>query len=418
MKISKVARGSLIVLIGSLGGSFLNYLFHLLIGRLLTPSEYGVLISLFSLLYITSVPGGVLGTTATKFASKYKARGDFRAVTETLVWISKILSVLCLVLFCLSFLFRDQVASFLKISDPLLPAFFFVFVALTLLGSTPIGFLSGLLRFRAFSFISFLGPLLKLLLGVGFAALGFGVLGVTWGLIISSLLTIIVSLVLLKKNLRFPFAGSSFVKSDLLKYTLPTTVALLALTSFYNADVILVKHFFSPEEAGIYSSVVILGRIIFFGLSSVVLVAFPMAAEKYENGKDPFGVLRSSLLLVVPGAAIGVLVYFFFPRFLVMVLFGSQYLLAAPYLGVFALFMGLYAVVDLVSRLFLSIGEFRPVVFLVIFSVLQILLLYLFHETLAQVIYVNIGVMIGLLAALGVDYAFGNYSRLQRRAKN
>ena len=418
MKISKVARGSFVVLVGSLGGAFLNYLFHLVMGRVLAPSEYGVLVSLFSLLYLFGVPGGVLGTTATKFASKYKAQGDFKAVTAALVWTSKVITVLGFVLFGLAFVFRNQLAGFLKITDPLLPVLFFGFITLSLLTSPLLGFLQGLLRFKAFSFMSFLGALLKFLLGVGLAALGFGIWGVTWGLIISSGLVIVISLLLLKKNLRFPFTGSSFIKSDLLKYALPTTATLLALTSFYNVDVILVKHFFSPEEAGIYSSVVTIGRIIFFGLSSVVLVAFPMAAEKRERGENPFVVLHKSLLLVIPGAAVGVLAYFLLPRLLVALLFGSQYLAAVPYLGIFAVFMGLYTVVDLVSRFFLSIGEFRPAIFLMLFSVLQIILLWIFHDTLTQVICVNIAVTVGLLVALGVDHAFGNYSRLQRREKN
>ena len=406
-----MTRSIILVLVGSLGGSFLNYLFHLAMGRMLTPSEYGTLVTLFSLLYLVGVPGGVLGTTATKFAAQYKARGDFGAVGAALIWASKVIAVLGLIFLGLAFVFRYQLAGFLKIAHPLLPVLFFGFIALSLLATPLLGFLQGLLRFKAFSLMSFLGPLLKVLFGVGLAVLGFGIWGVTWGLIISSGLAIAISLLLLKKNLRFS-PGSSFVKTDLLKYALPTTVILLALTAFYNADVILVKHFFSSEEAGIYGAVVMLGRIIFFGLGSVVLVAFPMAAEKQERGENPLAILRKSLLLVVPGAVIGVLVYFLMPRFLVSLLFGSKYLAAVPYLGIFAVFMGLYTVVDLVSRFFLSVGEFRPAIFLIIFSVLQIILLCFFHETLAQVVYVNIAVMVGVLVALGFDHAFGNYSRL------
>ena len=409
----QLVRGSFIVLVGSLGGAFLSYLFHLVMGRVLASAEYGTLVSLFSLLYLVGVPGGVLGTTAVKFASKYKARGDFTAVTAALVWTSKIIAVLGFVLLGLAIVFRSQLAGFLKITDPLLPVLFFGFITFSLLTAPLLGFLQGLLRFKAFSLMSFLGALLKFLLGVGLAALGFGIWGVTWGLIISSGLVTAISLLLLKKDLQFPLAQNSFVKTDLLKYALPTTVTLLALTAFYNTDVILVKHFFSPKEAGIYSSVVMLGRIIFFGLSSVVLVAFPMAAQKQERGENPLAVLKKSLLLVVSGAVVGMLAYFLLPRLLVTLLFGSEYLAAVPYLGVFAVFMGLYTVVDLVSRFFLSVGEFRPAIFLMIFSALQIILLWIFHETLSQVIYVNIAVMMGALVALGLDYAFGNYSYLQ-----
>lgn len=407
MKISKVARGSLVVLVGTLGGSFLNYLFHLVMGRLLSPAEYGVLVSLFSLLYIVGVPGAVLGTTAAKFASKYKAKGDFKAVTEALVWTSKVILASGLTLLFLSFLFRCQIAGFLRISNPLLPVLFSVFIVLLILGSVPTGFLQGLLRFKAFSFISFLGPLLKLLLGVGLAALGFGVFGVTWGLILSSILITIITLALLKKNLRFPFLESSFVVSDLLQYALPTTVILLALTSFYNADVVLVKHFFSPEEAGIYSSVVTLGRIIFFGLSSVGVVMFPVASEKYESGRDPSAVFVNSLKLVGLGALLAVVLYSSFPGLLVRILFGEAYIGVVPYLGLFALFMALYSLVNLLVQFFLSIREMRIAGPLCALAAIQALALWFFHGSLLQVIRVNIAVAVFSLVALGFYYLWG-----------
>lgn len=402
--LNPLIRGSVIVMAGSLIGSFLNYLFHFIVGRSLAPAEYGILVSLFSILYIVGIPGGVLGTTATKFASQYKARNDFEAVTAALVFVEKIVAVLGMVLFGLAFVFRNWLAEFLKISDPRLPVFFFVFITFSFLGAIPMGFLRGLSRFKAFSFISALGSLFRIFLGAGLALLGFGIWGVVGGLVVTTLLVFVVCLLLLKKNLRSRFEESSFSPADLMGYALPTTAVLLALVFLYNTDVVLVKHFFSPEEAGIYSSVVTMGRIIFFGLSSVMLVAFPMASEKHESGGNPFKILKNSLMLVVLGAAAGILGYFLLPRLLVGVFFGANYLPAVPYLGPFALFMGLYAIVDLVSRFFLSINDFRPAIFLVVFAFLQAVLIYFFHETLFQVIFVNIGVTVGLLFAFGVDY--------------
>ncbi len=129
-----------------------------------------------------------------------------------------------------------------------------------------------------------------------------------------------------------------------------------------------------------------------------------MASEKHEGGKDASKVLKNSLLLVAAGAVGGVLVYSLFPSLLVKIFFGGQYLSAIPYLGLFAVFMGLYAIVDLVSQFFLSVRNFRPAVVLVGFSVLQTIFIFLFHQTLSQVIFVNIGTMVGLLFAFGVSY--------------
>ncbi len=397
-------KGSAIVMVGSLIASFLNYLFQFLVGRFLSPADYGTLVSLFSILYIVGIPGGVLGTTATKFASQYKAHNDFEAVTATLVWVEKVVAVLGLILFCLAFFFQNHLAEFLKIADPRLPTVFFIFIALSFLGAAPTGFLQGLARFKAYSFVSVLSSALKILLGAGLAFLGLGIWGVVGGLIVMNILSIAACLFLLKKNLRARFEESSFSPSDLIKYALPAAAVLLGLVSLYNMDVILVKHFFSPEEAGVYGSVVMLGRIIFFGLGSVQLVMFPLASEKFENGGEPLGIFKKSLLLVGAGAAVGVSTYFLFPTILVKIFFGSGYLAAVPYLGLFAVFMGLYAVVDLFSRFSLSVRDFRPATILVVFAVLQAGLICFFHQSIFQVIFVNIGVMIGLLSAFGFNY--------------
>ena len=197
LKNNHLLAGSAIVFAGSIGGSFLNYLFQLLMGRLLSPSEYGILTALFSLLYIASVPGGVLATTATKFASKYKARGDFKAVTACLVWTIKVVFGLGAAIFAYFFFFRNQVAGFLKIDNPALPVVFSLFIFLSLLCPAPSGFLRGLLRFKALALVSFLGSLARLILGVGLVLLGWGLWGAVGGLIASGALTFLISLLTL-----------------------------------------------------------------------------------------------------------------------------------------------------------------------------------------------------------------------------
>jgi O-antigen/teichoic acid export membrane protein len=45
-----------------------------------------------------------------------------------------------------------------------------------------------------------------------------------------------------------------------------------------NCDIVLVKHFFVPKEAGVYAAVAMVGRVIFAFSSSVVNSMFPLVA--------------------------------------------------------------------------------------------------------------------------------------------
>lgn len=388
----KLFAGSFLVLVASIGSAAMNYLFHLLMGRFLAPAEYGVLMSLLSLSYLTGVPGSTLVTTATKFASKYKAREDFDAVTNSLYWATKVVAVFGFLLFVIAFILRTKIAGFLKISDPALVVLFFLSILITLLGSAPRGFLQGLLRFKAFSFVSLFTTFFKLALGVGFVLLGWGVFGAVGGLVGSSLLGLLVAIALLRKNLRWPFKKNSFSSREILAYAAPTVLVLLCFQSLYNIDVILVKHFFPSHQAGIYSSAVTLGRIIYFGLSSIATVMFPMVSEKLEQGQNFAGIFKKSFALVFAGAVVGWLIYTLVPSLLVTSFFGVSYAEAIPYLSSFALFMGVFSLVHFLIQFFLSIRDFRFVPALVGAALLQIFLIWNFHTNLQQVIHVNIGV--------------------------
>ena len=65
-------KGSFIVLTGSTIANVGSYLFHLLMGRLLGPVDYGVLESLISLSYFLGVPLSVFTIVIVKYISQEK----------------------------------------------------------------------------------------------------------------------------------------------------------------------------------------------------------------------------------------------------------------------------------------------------------------------------------------------------------
>ncbi len=65
-----------------------------------------------------------------------------------------------------------------------------------------------------------------------------------------------------------------------------------------NFDIVLVKHFFPPAEAGLYAAVALVGRVIYVLSWSAVSGMFPIAAGTRSQKRD-HGVLATSLLLVL-----------------------------------------------------------------------------------------------------------------------
>jgi O-antigen/teichoic acid export membrane protein len=175
----------------------------------------------------------------------------------------------------------------------------------------------------------------------------------------------------------------------------------------YSADVVLVKHFFDPHLAGIYSSLSVLGKVIFFASNAIGFVVFPMLAEKRELRQKTDELVKMSLVFV--GCVSGILtsVYFLFPSTVVRILFGNSFDEAIPYLGYFGIFLSFFSLSSILTNIFLAIGNRKFSLLLLAASIAQIIGISIFHSTLKQVIVTNSLITVILFFSLLIYYPHG-----------
>lgn len=397
--------GSFYMLLASVLANIFGYLFQLLMGRMLPAAEYGVLISLLSLLYLTMIPGSTLQATLAKKISELKAGEDFSAI-RSLFWVLGRFFLIGGVIWSLVFfVFRQPIAQFLNLSQTSLVIWFGVLAGVSFLQSIPNSFLQGLQRFKAYALSNTLMPFLKLALSTLLVWLGWSVTGALWGLILSMIITIGVALGLLWKNLKGEQVLVNQYFSSMLRFYLPTLLIMIALASFWNLDVILVKHFFVPQEAGLYSALSVLGRIIFFATSSIAMVMFPLVAERKAKGETYLKILSPALGLVLGGSLLITVAYFALPWLIVTIIFGASYLAITPLLGWFGIFISLYTLSFLLVQFYLSIKRLWIAPWLLLTAIIQSILIFFYHDNLAQIVWVNLvssGLLLtGLLGYLG-----------------
>ena len=131
------------------------------------------------------------------------------------------------------------------------------------------------------------------------------------------------------------------------RYAVPSALMTIGVTALYNTDVILVRHFLSAYEAGLYAALSVLGKIIFFGTAPVVTTMFPLVSEAHARGERYHRIFLLSLMFLVAIAGSVTLLFTILPTFMMKLLIGSQYLDAAVYLAPFSLFLSLCAVIYL-----------------------------------------------------------------------
>src|SRR5258706_4153597 len=203
-----------------------------------------------------------------------------------------------------------------------------------------------------------------------------------------------------------------------------------------NCDIVVVKHFFPSELAGIYAVVAMVGRVVFAFSWAVVSSMFPIAAEtSRRNERDDYGVLGISLLLVLGICFIFVGTLFLAPNAIWRWLFGSQFAAVggidfSRLLALYAASTGIYAisVVMIAYEMSRKIANTGWVQLLI--SGVVITGIYAFHSSLAQVIWVQVATMIFLLLCVAVPFvaswarkhsdrerlALPGFIRLRRRA--
>ncbi len=391
---------SSIVIVSSLFGSVFSYLFQFLSARSLSVEEYSELVSLFSLSVIIGTIMLVFTNGTTKLVAEIKSINYPIRISNFFFSLMKLVLLTTIIVFIGMVVFQNQIGSYLNISNKSLIYIFAIAVILGNINSALGPILQGLQRFKAFSFYNIFNSFAKFLVAVIVLYFGLTVIETFWGLVISTVVSIAVGAVLLKKNLRLNL--KAFDNEDiktLAKYSIGSILILAGLNFLQNNDIILVKHYFDANLAGIYASLTVIGRIVFFAASPVAIVMLPICAERYKHGGDvvkPFLISISISALIASSVS---LAYWLFPKLIIGILFGEKYIQSAPYLPLFGLFMLFYTVLYVVGMFFISISKFKQGSLMLIGAVIQIVGIYYFHENLYQVIWASIiGTITSLIA--------------------
>lgn len=370
-------RASLIILIATGVYQATNFLFHFFSARMLGPAEYSIIASLFSIIYMLGIGSTTIQNTITKFAAKFKAnkkRGKiiylFNHGLRKLLVYSVIATLIFLAI-------SPLIASFLKI--PLISVLIISpMILLSILLPFNRGLLQGLQKFNALGMNMVIEGAVKLSLALILIYIGLKANGAMSSVVISIILAFILTFSVLGLKKEKPAKIDS---KEIYNFSLISLIALFFITAMYNVDIFLVKHFFSAEQAGNYAVLSLLGKIIFFGATSIGIVMFPKIAEK--NDKKVF---RKSLMFTLIISVLIFAVYFLFSKTIISVAFGAEYLSISGLLGLFGIFMTLVSLSYICVLHKLAIGKKKFIFNLLIAILAEIIAIALFHSNFSQIV--------------------------------
>lgn len=400
-----LVHGSTVVILGGLFANFFNFLFNLFMSRNLTIEEYGVLASIISLVVFPSLVSTALVPVIVRFAGDYFAKNDYPLLRGLYIKINRLLFLIGGVIFLLFILSLNFISNFFHIADKniLIMTNFVVFISI--INVLNIAYLQAKLAFGFQIFVSVTNAVSRLILGIVFVFMGYAVGGATLSMILSGSIAYVISFIPLKFVFDRKILSPYIATSELLSYGLPSALALLGLTSFITADIMLVKHFFEPRQAGLYAGLSLISRVIFYVAAPIGNVMFPVIVQRHSKNENFSNTFKLSLLLAIIPSILLAVFYFLFPKFsIIFFLKREEYLAIAPFLAPFAIYITLYVILSITCNFYLSIKKTKVFIPILVGAILQIVLIYFIHGSISQIITISMAITFVLICILLLYY--------------
>nr|WP_241480015.1 oligosaccharide flippase family protein [Kordia jejudonensis] len=371
-----------------------NYVYNLLLGRFLGPEKFADAAVLVTFLLVLSFVAMTFQLVTAKFSVLFET-SVFKAFASNMYKKSVLTGI---VLGCFIIFFATELQLFFKTSTSSMFVAFGIGIPLYFIMSVNRGIFQGKQQLVSLS-VTYQAEMISRLL-ITLALLYFlqieSSLIISFGILASFLCGL----------LPFDFKNIAWKSTNVLSKTQSKLVRnFFIITAFYeltqiiinNSDILLVKHYFESYDAGLYASLALIGRVVYFIAWMFVMLLLPTVVKLQKEGKNTVPILLKYVTYIGGIAAVIIISCVFFPTQIIHILFGESYLEIAPLLWKYALATGIFAISNIFAYYYLSLDKYIPVVLSGIFGMLQIVLVVFFHESLAQVVHVQIIAMVLLL---------------------
>src|SRR5579862_1144796 len=417
---SKLLGGSLTLLAGSGLVGVTNLVYNVATARLLGPSGFAHATAVYTLLMLVSCLTLSFQVVCAKYVAKSsspKAQAAVFASLHQRSWMAGIAIGLLL------FLCKGPLTSYLNLPDPILISLLAMGTAFYIPLGVRRGYIQGIHAFGPLAVNFMLEGVVRLVGAFLLIELGMGVRGA----VLASALAVMVAYFAALPSpglatLSFRRVSISFQEG------LQAIVFFSGQTIINNFDIVLVKHFFPPVEAGLYAAVALVGRLVNMCAWSVVNTMFPVSAGAGGDEHEASQVLFTSLSMVFLILSALIFGLWMVPSFLWRTLFGAQFELGsfgklAPLLILYAITAGIYSLSSVIITYEMSRKIANTSWLQLAFSGAMALGIYVLHNTLREVIVIQLVLMIILLFVLLIPLlrhqltpkALGVYSALSIR---
>jgi glycosyltransferase involved in cell wall biosynthesis/O-antigen/teichoic acid export membrane protein len=300
----RLVQDSLLLFAATQVGNVANFVFQILMMRMLSPNDYGSLMAIFALWMVLSGPLAAVGLSATHFSARFVQDGAQARIRTMLAWLAQKGVLVSLVLGGIVFFARHILAAGLNLPGTWAVMGIMTCLVLSLFTVFFMGILNGVQAFGWSAVSGMSWCVIRLLL----------VVPLVWW-VSTWQVALLAHVIALACGLAVAFIGVSKslggvwakpVRVDgFYAYGWQFFFAMAGYSVMATADVVLVKRFFDPAFAGAFAKSVVLARMVFFLPQPIATALFPKVVSRGESSRSSRQMLLKAfgLVLLVVGVA-------------------------------------------------------------------------------------------------------------------
>jgi O-antigen/teichoic acid export membrane protein len=375
------------------------YVFLLAAGRILGSEDYGTLAALLGFLAVVLIPAGALQMAVAREVSRRIASGDSAGAAALARGTLRLSLIATAPLLTLAFALAIPLDHLLKVGSIGIVVLAEMTLVTALVFPVALGVLQGMQRFHALATLYVLPWLARLVVLAVAASAGYRLGGALFATVVGAIAGTAFALALIREQLRGSNSLSREEVISFLRYLRPVAAGLVGIALLTHVDILVVKARFSGDEAGAYAAASAFARVGFFLPATILAVLFPRAAARQARGEETEDILGRSLLATVAFCGALALFYAAAGVGLVATTFGPDFAEGGTILAPYAIAIGLFSVAQIFVGYHLSRGETRYAWIVAAGVVVQIIALSVVPSSLRGVVWTNLAIGVGLIAA-------------------
>lgn len=418
-----IFSGMVVVTFGSIISSFLNYYFNFYIQSLFPDfSNFGNFSFLMTVLMFSQIIPSSIAGSLNLVVTELKVLKDFSRLTHLYIKMLALFGLMGLFIGITIFSAADIISLQFKVGNIFYVQLLALIIFISTLNVPVMSFLYGMLRFKSYSFMMILIPLLKLILITILFYLGLSFSSILYTFLFTSILGFLAGNFFLLQDFdrEFKLTNVNIYIKRVFYVSMPILFITLGNYLINNVDFIIVKSNFSEEIAGKYGYLQNLGKIYFFGSLLFIGAMVPQITEAYNQKKKYFNLLFFYGKIVATLSLVGLIVLGLFTKqFLDFFVYFSSllglrleslkfYYQVENFVPLYSLFTFIVILINFLVYFLIAVSRVRIFLVFMIAIIFQTILILNFGKDIFSVLYCNIFVGILLLIYL-IFEVYGKY---------